>query len=257
MSWIADKTREFIERHKLDEKWDDFLVKHETFDICLIRTKDFIENWVYPAWHLRNALYYRYDLVRMKRISRKIYCDVEERMLHANMELIVHFIEKENPEKYTYWYQDENGNDVGHKYGENKEDRLFYPEYEGVFVMDIIKEIYDWWTVRLVNMQDDYNYLLSFWATYLNGEMKSKPCANSTEFSEIYFDKSNCPKTLSALEGKDIKWDILDRYLDGDRNNVFVDNFVFGKVNGLELEMDRQKQKYLHLCIEMRPYLWT
>ena len=96
MSWIADKTREFVERHKLDEKWDDFLVKHETLDICLIRTKDFIENWVYPAWHLRNALYYRYDLVRMKRISRKIYCDVEERMLHANMELIVHFIEKEN-----------------------------------------------------------------------------------------------------------------------------------------------------------------
>ena len=33
-------------------------------------------------------------------------------MVCANMEMIVNFIEKENPEKRICWYEDEEGNDV-------------------------------------------------------------------------------------------------------------------------------------------------
>lgn len=219
----------------------------------------FFDNWVYPAHYLRNLLFRRYDIVKLRNLKPYEYCDVVERMLYANMELIRFFIEKENPEKYVVWYKDDDGVDAGHKYGEGKEHgwEILYPEYDGAYIMDIIKEIYRWWTVDLPALQKEYDYLLHFCCDYCWGKMKSKPCKDNSECSTIEFDNSECPKTLEELEKNEIRWDIIDKYCDDDRKNIFIDGFMRKKLTKLEIEIDRQKQKYLHLCIEVRPYLWT
>ncbi len=182
-------------------------------------------------------------------------------MLQANMELITFFIEKEKPEEHVVWYKDDEGNDCGHKYGEGlnmdgSKMTVLFPEYEGKYVMDIIKEIYHWWKEDYVRLCNDQSYLLSFWCDYVAGTMKSIP-AKKEGYREIVFDKTDCPTTLDFFNGKEVKWEILDQYLDGDRNNIFVENFVSNKLHWLESEIERQKQKYLHLCIEVREYLWT
>lgn len=86
--------------------------------------------------------------------------------------------------------------------------------------------------------------------------MKSKP-AEQEGYNEIFFDTSECPKTLDCFDGENIRWEILDNYLDGDRNNIFVKGFVNKKMRLLETDIELQKQKNLHLCIEVRQYLWT
>ena len=240
---------------------DDMFEEPRWHETIWWRIKDLFSNWVYPAYSLRNFLFKRYDLVRLHGIKRHEYSDVMERMLQANMELIVFFIEKEKPEEHVVWYKDEEGNDVGHKYGEWKNGMhgglpVVYQEYEGKYVMDVIKEIYRWWKVGYPSLKCEYEYLLSFWCEYVAGTMKSIP-TDSRECMQIVFDKENCPKTLDFFDDKDVNWEILDKYLDGDRNNIFVENFVSSKMNWLETEMERQKQKYLHLCIDVRPYLWT
>jgi hypothetical protein len=231
------------------------------YEIVWWRIQDFFSSWVYPAYNLRNFLLNRYDLVRLKGIKRHEYSDVMERMFHANMELISFFFEKENPEEHVVWYKDDEGNDFGHKYGEWKNGAyggipVVYPEYEGKYAMDVIKEIHHWWKVDYPALCNEYSYLLSFWCDYLAGTMKSIPTGDK-EYRQIVFDKENCPKTLEFFNGRNVKWEILDKYLDGDRNNIFVENFVSDKMHWLEMEIERQKQKYLHLCIDVRPYLWT
>jgi hypothetical protein len=133
---------------------------------------------------------------------------------------------------------------------------VVYPEYEGKYAMDVIKEIYNWWKNDYPAICAEREYLLSFWHDYVAGTMKSVPTDNE-EYRQIVFDKKDCPKTLDFFNDKDVKWEILDKYLDGDRNNIFVENFVSDKMHWLETEIERQKQKYLHLCIDVRPYLWT
>lgn len=234
--------------------------KPNIFKHCWWRIENFFREWIYPAYSLKNSLFYRYDIVRMRDIPRTQYCDVVERMFYANMELITHFMEKENPEKYVCWYQNESGEDVGHKYGEYEEKAnipILFPEYKGKFVMDIIKEIYHWWKVEYPRMCNEREYILSFWCKYICGTMKSKPWKDSDEYSEIVFDKSDCPTTMEFFNDKEVKWEILDKYLDGDRGNLLKDGFLKDKLDELEIEIERQMQKCLHLCIEVRTYLWT
>lgn len=239
----------------------DMFGKTHWYNVAWWRIQDFFRNWICPAYDLRNFLFRRYDLVKLPGIKRHEYSDVVERMLHANMELIVFFMEKEKPEEHILWYKDDEGNDWGHKYGEMKnmdgsKVPVLFPEYDGKYIMDIIKEIYKWWKEGYPSISKDYEYLLSFWSDYVCGTMKSVPTDND-EYRQIVFDKSGCPKTLDFFNDKDIKWEILDKYLDGDRSNIFRENFVSDKMHWLESEIERQKQKNLHLCIEVRPYLWT
>ena len=69
---------------------DDMFEEPRWHETIWWRIKDLFSNWVYPAYSLRNFLFKRYDLVRLRGIKRHEYSDVMERMLQANMGLIVH-----------------------------------------------------------------------------------------------------------------------------------------------------------------------
>lgn len=215
----------------------------------------FFDNWVYPAHYLKNWLFHRYDIVKLNELKRYEYCDVDTRMLYANMELIRFFIEKEKPEEHVVWYKDDDGVDSGPKYGECKDWDVLYPEYKDKYIMDIIKEIYNWWTVELVRKEEECSYLLDFCCKYCWGKMKSKKLEG--EMYQMVWDRSTCPTGLKYFDDKDIRWDIIDKYVDGDRKHVLEERFLGDKMHELEREIEKEKQKYLHLCIEVRPYLWT
>lgn len=216
------------------------------------RIFNFIDDWIYPAHGLRNVLFYRYDLIKIPQLKPYEYSDMEYRMLCANMQMIVDFIEKESPEKYICWYKDEKGQEVGHKYGENDEYPILYPELKGKWIMDIIKEIYHWWKEEYPVLLKDEDYILSFWCDNFSGEWKATE-KNGTVFY-TRFDKIKA-KSMKDLENKNIKWNILDKYLD--RDKIFEENYVFTQHRKIETDIYNSCQKYLHLCIEVRPYLWT
>lgn len=231
-------------------------------EIAWFRVTEFFKNWIWPAYRWRCLLIKRYDLVRLRDISATEYCDVSERMLHAVMELVCWFMEREKPEEHVLWYQDEEGHDVGHKYGEYQ-DRVMFEELRGEFVMDIIKDIYNWWNYDLPQLEYERQYLLSFWCDYCSGRWYSEPCDDGLDEDDdekMYvqrIDLSVLPKSLDYFDDKDVDWDIIDKYVDGNRENVLKENFIHNRLNRLEAEIDRQKQYYLHLAIEVRQYLWT
>lgn len=226
-------------------KWDKFLMKINWYSFCR-----FINNWVYPGYDLRNLLFHRHDRIKVPQIKPWEYCDVTGIMLYANMELIVKFIEQENPEKHICWYQDEIGEDVGHKYGEYKNADWLYPEYNGKFIMDIIKEIYHFWKVECPEIENDFNYIQRFWSENFFGTFKEK----DGEEGVLVKSEDNIAKSIEELKGE-VKWEILDKYID--RDKMFEHKYVFHKMNEIEIELEKKTQKYLHLCIEVRPFLWT
>ena len=160
----------------------------------------FVEGWICPAYNLRNLLFHRYDRIKVRQVKPWEYCDVVELMLYANLELVVKFIEKEEPEKRILWYCEEEGQVVGPIYGEGEKHGypVIYPEYKGEFVMDIIKEIYNWWKDIYPREQKDYDYLLDFWANNLYGKMQSAQIPG-TDLWEMESDKSDTIKTLEDL----------------------------------------------------------
>jgi hypothetical protein len=203
----------------------------------------FIKDWIYPAYHLRNFLFHRYDIIKCPQIKPYEYTDVSYLMLCANMELIVKFIEKENPEKHICWYTDEEtGEELGHKYGECELYDIMFPEYKGKWVMDIIKEIYNFWKVEYPKYLEDDKYLLYFWCEY---------------FSEIKSHFGYDAKIAKSMDDfpKDINWDIITKYMD--KEKLFEKNYVLNKHHELQINIEKYCQKYLHLCIEIRQYLWT
>ena len=132
---------------------------------------------------------------------------------------------------------------------------VVYPEMKGKYIWDIITEIYNWWRFDYPRLESERSYLLSFCCDYCWGSIKSRK--KDEEYSELVFDRSKCPKTLEDFDGKDVNWDVIDKYCDGDRKNVLVERFISGKLDELERRIENEKQKYLHLCVEVRPYLWT
>ena len=171
------------------------------------RVSDFIKHWIWPAYYLKNWLFNRFDLVRLPGIKRYEYSDIVERLFLANMVLIKDFIEKEEPEKYVVWYgQDEIGGPRCH----SDEHSMFAQasEYEEKYIMDVIKEVYEWYTVHYPTMMNRSKMLLAQWYEHRDG------------FPHV---------AQSYLEEHD----------------------------KLERQIFEEKQKYLHLCVELRPYLWT
>lgn len=237
-----------VELNKLDK----FLMKINWYSFCR-----FIDNWVYPGHYLKNLLFHRHDRIKVPQIKPWEYCDITEIMLYANMELIIKFVEKEEPEKHILWYYDEEGNVAGHIYGEGEKHgySIIYPEYKGEFVMDIIKEIYNWWKDIYPREQKDYNYLLNFWANNLYGKIHSEQIPG-TDFGEMESDKSDTIKTLEDLYELKPDWNILDYYFDS-RADILDEEKFKGVLGDLEKKMYNDCQKYLHLCIEVRPFLWT
>ena len=70
-------------------KIETFLMKIGWYKFCR-----FIKNWIYPAYHLRNFLFHRHDIIKCPQIKPYEYTDISYLMLCANMELIVKFIEQ-------------------------------------------------------------------------------------------------------------------------------------------------------------------
>ena len=235
------------------ERLEDFPGEPRWYECLWWSIQEFFENWIYPAYSLSNLVFRRYDLVKLSDIKRTEYCDVVERMFLANMELIKYFVEKENPTERIEWY-----GEYGHKYGECEEQygKVLFPEYKGKYVWDIIVEIYNWWRFEYIKLCKEKEYLLGFCSDYCFGKLKSKSIANS-EYGELFFDRSECPKSLEYFNDKKIDWEVIDKYCDNDRSKVLEERFMSEKLDKLEWEIERQKQKYLHLCIEVRPYLWT
>lgn len=242
------------------------------FEARWLDIQNFFSDWIYPAYKLSNALFGRYDIVKMSELKRSEYSDDMNRMLHANMELIRHFIEEENPEEHGCWYRDEQGNDVGPKYGEKYKHEVMFHGYEGKPILDLVKKIYNWWTVERHKKQEECDYLFDFWSKHIFGKIGSRPLDGNERkdamslglsaegcdaISVMTIDTSQCPKCLDDFEGKEVDWSILDKYLDGDRNNLFKENFVHEKMLELEYDIFMDEQEYLHLCIEVRPHLWT
>jgi len=235
-------------------KWRDLL-----FDLKYYPT-EFCKNWIYPAYYLRNVLWNRYDLVRLKGVKPYEYSDCLYRMLLANMALIVEFMEKEKPEDHVCWYKDDKGNDVGHRYGESPLARIYLPEYKGRYIMDIIKEIYHWWTVDYPAFCADRDYVLGFWTDVIYGNFIFDDDGDDDDDDDtlhtLTIDKSGTAKTLEEIEARPgIRWDVLDRYFQ--RDDLLKEGFVRNKLTEMENKIASDEQKYLHLCTEVRFYLWT
>lgn len=233
---------------KITEKIDDILVYIGFYSFLRI-----IKDWIYPGYYLRNLLFNRYDRIKIPNVKPYEYVENDYLMLCANMKIIVDFIEIEEPEKYICWYKDENGNDYGHKYGENG--NVLFPEYKKQYIMDMIKEIYNYWKVIYPLQNEKISYLKDFHSKYLMGEMTETKITDCNLY-EIDFDKSNCPKNMDDLWELKLNWSLLDSCV-SNRKKLLNEKFILKKIKQMEKEQFNDCQKYLHLCIEVRPYLWT
>lgn len=234
------------------EKFKDFLY----YDIW-VRISDPFKNWIWPAYKVRR-LCDRHDIVKLPGLKATEWCDVVERMYIANMELIKYFIEVEKPEEHVMWYEDSDGHSVGQKYGECEDAGwpTFMPEYKDMYILDLIKMIYVWYTVEQPKLEEENKYLLHFWSDYLYG----KPYCVKSEKGDYYeqkLDKSSVPTEMSFFNDKNVNWFILDKYVDGNRNNVLNEKFISDKMRKLDEKIELEKTKMLHLCAEVRMYLWT
>ena len=166
----------------------------------------FFKCWVWPAHCWRNLLFRRYDLVRLPGIKPYEYSDVTERLYLASMQLIKEFVERERPEELVVWYGDD---EVSGPKWHAKDHPLFpMPEYEDKFIMDVIKEVYHWYTVTLPMQEKELSRLTDEWLYSRDG------FPNYAEDIRLQAEK-------------------------------------------FEDRIEHEKQKYLHFCIELRPWLWT
>lgn len=220
----------------------------DKIEIFWYRFCTWCKDWVYPAWNLRNMLFNRYDIVKMPKIKCYEYSDVVQRVEYANFELIKFFIEKENPEKHIEWY-----GEYGHKYGENPNIKILYPELKDKYIMDIIKEIYDFYTIKLVELNNDYNYLLTVWGTYCIN-FKTIYSDENKAVGQFISDKSNYD--LNSPEIQNLNWDLILKYINS-KEAFFEDKVLHNAFNELEKNIYEQTQYYLHLIIEVREHLWT
>lgn len=187
----------------------------------------------------------------MPELKRYEYCDIVERMLFANKALVDHFIEKEKPEEHVVWYGTE-----GHKYGEAGAEVL-YKEYEGKYIMDIIKEVYSWFHEGRAELQKEIDYMQDVWYDWFAGSVCWKKDPNDSGLYFMSKDLTKVPAELSFFKDKNLNWKILDKWLDGDRQNLVKKDFLFKKLEEAEAKLFKEDQKHLHLLIDMRPYMWT
>lgn len=200
-----------------------------------------VANWIYPAYCLRNLLFHRYDLVKIKKIKPWDWCDKSEALLWVNMQLIVDFVEKDGLEEAECWY-------VRKGYGDNLKDRIYLPEEKGKYILDMIKEIYHWWKEKYPELCNDSYYITSYWVENISGETIIE------EGNVLSNDNSACPKTFEELQKKEgIKWEILYKYLT--KEELLNETIVLNKCQEIDKRIFEETQKYLHMCVEVRPYL--
>ena len=220
------------------------------------RVRDFFESWIYPAHRLQNYFIHRYDTVRMPRLERSRYYEVNTRMYYAVMELVRYYYEE--CQQQFNWRDDfdEEGNLAveGPRYGAGSDENLF-PEYKGKYIIDIIKEIHDWYTRGYDQFMKAYEYAGWKLAPHRNiiaRDLKRirKECRHNKELSVDQLERE-------YLNGYGVPLEILDKYLDGDRRNIVDKAFMSVVKDRIREDIERNKQKYLHLAIEVREHLWT
>lgn len=217
----------------------------------LYRLDTLIEDWVYPGYYLRNYLFHPFNVVKLPEVVSYAYVEPEHQMFLANMNLIVNFMEKCKPERIL-WYK--SGSDEGPKYGDKPYNLVVMPEYKGVYIMDIIKEIYRWYKKDYPQLINDKQYLDEFALDYIVGDSWFEDIPG-TDFCEIKHDNSRCPKTVSELkEYEGVNWDVLNKYFPSHRN-ILNEKWMRFVTLKLANDIELQKQKYLYLCIAVRPYL--
>lgn len=215
------------------------------FLVCVVR---FLKDKII---FLKNLFYYRYDRIKVPEIKPWEYCDKTGFLLYADMKILVDFVQKQKPQERLLWYEDENGIESGHKLGQDQKLKIFVQEYRGKFVMDVIKQIYNFWKIGYEQQKKQIKYLKEVFCTYIVGKMSV-----SEQTYQVLFDTTNLPVTVEEIKDL-VDWQILDKYLQGDRQNFFKERFLSNKIIKQEIFLQNECQKYLHLLIDVRPYLWT
>ena len=230
---MADSKEKTSWLFRITHMFEDTIIESLYWSMCR-----HFDEWIYPAYYLRNLLFNRYDLVKMPQLKPYEYCDISERVLYANMALLVEFVDEEKCfAGFVSWYDEE----WSHK-------------LDGVFVGDIIKDIYNWWKVELPLKQKEDDYLLTFTCDYVWGKHSHKP-TEQEGFVELYFDTTNFPKCLDDLKDKDIDWSVLDKYVD--RKRIFEEHYMSQVMQDNEKAIDKEKEAKLILLMRIRQSLWT
>ena len=232
--------------------FDDLNKKPNMFIKYWWKIENFFESWIWPGDYLRNFFFHRYDLIKLPMFTTYEYLDVSVRMEYAIFELIKEFIEDEEPVKHICWYNDENGEDLGHKYGEGDR-KILFESMKGKYIMDIIKDVYNFYTKVLPELEKEKSYLLDVWSKYIfNGHYE-----HDEEHSDLVrwvHDETNY--TLEDLEKENLNWNIILKYI-GSKDKFFEENLLHSKIHELEKLINEQIQYNLHRAIEVREYLWT
>lgn len=237
-----------------------FKIKISLWERVWFKISNFFDNWIYPAYYLKNLLFHRYDLVKIPNMKPYDFNDVSERMEYATFELIKHFIERETPEKYICWYKDPNtGEDLGHKYGENPHYAIMFPEFKNRWIMDLIKDVYNFYTKELPQLENDIEYLTKINAKYfVNFELED--CDGNEEKPEnekvYHLVNTQGKRSLDEEDIKNLNWDLILTYTNN-KEDILEENGLTKLIHKCEWEKEHKIQMYLHLAIEVRPYLWT
>lgn len=223
------------------------------FNFIFYKIVDFFESWIYPGYYLGNLFFKRYDLIKMPHIKPWEYSDTSVKMKFAIFELIKDFIENEKPEENNSWYFDDEGNMIGDLYGEGQYKNILFPELKGKFIMDLIKEIYNFYTKELPTLELDQSYLLNVLSNYVSN-IDFEKCNEVNDMYKIIEQKQKY--TMESPEIQNLNWDIILKYIDK-KEDIFKNKIIFNAITKIGKKIEKETQYYLHLAIEVRHSLWT
>lgn len=221
--------------------------------------KNFIEDWIYPGWYLKNYLFNRHDLIKIPKMKPWEYADASWKMKFAIFELIKDFIEKEEPEKHLYWYKAEDGNEVGYKYGENSNYPIIFPERRNEWIMDIIKEIYNFYTKEMIEIENEISYLVEINHKYVTKfDFEEVENQDDVPKEERRYRMVNVAekKSINDPEIQNLNWDIIMKYFDN-KEDILDEKLIVEGIHKAEWNLENKIKYYMHLAVDMSPYLWT
>ena len=231
-------------KHKFLESFLDFN-EPNIFEKIWWKIELFFEEWIYPGYFLRNMLFHHYNIIKLPGIKPYEYTEVCQKLELGNFELLREFLEDYKPEKYIEWYGEN-----GHQYGEGDK-KILFPELKGKYVMDLLKEIYDFYFKKLPILREEADYLLEIWSNY-HDYGHWEVLNDDVETLRWIFDES--PWTFETIEKENLKWDIIEKYIK--KEEILNDEF-FVKIHQAKIDIENKITYYLHLFIELREYLWT
>jgi len=218
--------------------------------------RGFVEGWIYPAHSLRHYFFDRYDIVRLPKLSRTHFHDLDARMYHAVMELVRIFYEESGWEMYNWRDKtNEDGSIIcGARYGMDTEKCLF-PEYKGKYIIDIIKEIYDWQHDGMDRMMEAGNKIVSDDVILHNRNIMARDVKRIKKECQRDASQSASQLVNDYLASYNLDWEILDKYVDGDRAKIIDKQYDEELSDIIRKDIQLNMQKYLHLAIEVREHL--